>query len=72
MFPRRYIRLGPDDNLGKPMWVYCVWQGQHFFKTQPAKIIRKLWRDQHERVVTVAVKDRLAGVQQSARVSQHV
>jgi hypothetical protein len=49
LFPKRHVRLGPDDNLGKPLWVYCVWSSAPFFGTQPAEIIRKLWRDQHER-----------------------
>lgn len=48
VFPRRHLRLGPDDDLGSPLWVYCVWASASFFNTQPAEIIRKLWREQHQ------------------------
>jgi hypothetical protein len=47
LFRRRHVRLGPDDNLGRPLWLYCVWASAPFFSTQPAEIIRKLWREQH-------------------------
>jgi hypothetical protein len=47
LFRRRHLRLGPDDNLGRPLWLYCVWAFAPFFSTQPAEIIRKLWREQH-------------------------
>ena len=74
LFPKRHVRLGPDDNLGKPLWVYCVWPSASFFNTQPAEIIRKLWREQHmqrealslmaelhsDKNTSPVVKDRLA------------
>lgn len=52
LFPKRHLRLGPDDDLGKPLWLYCVVLRpafNQFFDTQPAQRIREIWREQHAR-----------------------
>jgi hypothetical protein len=51
LFPKRHIRLGPDDDLGKPQYLYCVFRApfDYFFFSQPADQIRTLWREQHHR-----------------------
>jgi hypothetical protein len=57
LFPgRRHIRLGPDDDLGRPVWLYCVQPAQHggWFSAEEAQRLREIWRAQH------AVKDQLA------------
>jgi hypothetical protein len=55
LFPKRHLRLGPDDDLGKPLWLYCVFPApfNHFFDTQPAQRIREIWREQREFAASV-------------------
>jgi hypothetical protein len=55
LFRKRHIRLGPDDDLGRPLWLYCVWASAPFFNTQPAGILRKLWREQHAQRETLSL-----------------
>jgi hypothetical protein len=49
LFPKRHLRLGPNDHLGRPVWLYSVVPSLfHFLNAEPAERIREIWRSQHE------------------------